>query len=141
MFGDIVYAHNIDDKYNSVIKDFVKSVASAGGYLFKLIGKEFVPAEEVDSNNHAVAYHYLNKVNSYTTQYRRSRNDTDVYYTSYTGDLPELLTETALSDCILDDIDEDKTAKLDYESLVYYYLTCMVFGLVDSVQKNLNIKT
>lgn len=141
MFGDIVYAPNIDDTYNSVIKDFVKSVASAGGYLFKLIGKEFVPAEEVDSNNHAVAYHYLNKVNSYTTQYKRSRNDTDVYHTPYTGDLPELLTETALSDCILDNIDEDKTAKLDYESLVYYYLTCMVFGLVDSVQKNLNIKT
>ena len=30
---------------------------------------------------------------------------------------------------------------LDYSSLTEYYVTCMAFGLVDSVMKNLNVKT
>ena len=43
---------------------------------------------------------------------------------------------------IKDNINSNKISYLlDYNSLVEYYTICMAFGLVDSVQKNLNIKS
>jgi len=43
---------------------------------------------------------------------------------------------------IQDNINDSKISYLlDYNSLVEYYTICMAFGLVDSVQKNLNIKS
>ena len=144
MFGDAVMAPNTESDYEGTIKAFVKSVAGAGGYLFKIIGKDFIPAKLNGDDGKAIGYHVPNKVNDYRTQYRRYRHNGNNEYEIIDDDLlptPENLTEGALTDCILDDEEQEKFAKLDYASVVYYYLTCMVFGLVDSVQKNLNIKT
>ena len=143
MFGDIVQSTNTAIFTEGTIKNFVKSVAAAGGYLFNSIGKELVPCattERIDDTDRQVTYHIPNKVSDYKTQYERSRNGSDINYTPYQGDL-NVVTESALEECILDDPEQSRTAKLDYESVVYYYTTCMAFGLVDSVQKNLNIKT
>jgi hypothetical protein len=143
MFGDIVQSTNTAVYTEGTIKNFVKSVAAAGGYLFNSIGKDLVPCattQRIDDTDRQVTYHIPNKVSDYKVQYQRSREGTDMIYTPYQGDL-STLTESALEDCILDDPEESRIAKLDYESVVYYYTTCMAFGLVDSVQKNLNIKT
>lgn len=143
MFGDIVQSTNTAIYTEGTIKNFVKSVAAAGGYLFNSIGKELVPCatiERIDGTDRQVTYHIPNKVSDYRTQYARTRIGSDVIYSPYQGDL-NTLTESALEECILDDPEQSRTAKLDYESVVYYYTTCMALGLVDSVQKNLNIKT
>ena len=152
MFGDFVYAPNTENVENS-IQSFVKSVAGGGGFLFDLVGKRKVDADTlVDSKQQA--YHKYDSeidpitgktkiytyVNDYTTQYERSRDGSTTIYTPYEGDLVNL-TPSYLEDCVVGDIAEGKNPKLDYESVVYYYVTCMVLGLVDSVQKNLNIKT
>ena len=140
MFGDIVTSATTRPVVEERIQQFVKSVAAAGGYLFKLIGKEFIPSD-TQENGEYVVYHAENKVPDYKIQYTKTRVGTNVIYTPGEGDLDDNLSEGALTDCILDNLDEEKIAKLDYASVVYYYLTCMIFGLVDSVQKNLNIKT
>ena len=139
MFGDIVDAPNTSAYTESTIKNFVRSIASAGGYLFEQIGKDLVPCKATDEQGQ-ITYHKPNKVSDCRIQYERTRNGSDLIFTPYQGDIHEL-TEAALSSCILDDQDENRIAKLDYDSIVYYYTTCMVLGLVDSVQKNLNIKT
>ena len=152
MFGDFVYAPNTENVENSV-QSFVKSVAGGGGFLFDTVGKRKVDADTlVDSKQQA--YHKYDSeidpitgktkiytyVNDYTTQYLRSRDGSTMIYSPYEGDLVNL-TPSYLEDCIVGDIAEGKNPKLNYESVVYYYVTCMVLGLVDSVQKNLNIKT
>lgn len=139
MFGDIVDAPNTRVYTESTIQSFVRSVAAGGGYLFEQIGKDFVGCD-VTENDKQVAYHKPNKVSDFKKQYIRTRVEGNPVYTEYTGDL-NTVTEGSLLDCILDDVDENKIAKLDFDSVVYYYTTCMAFGLVDSVQKNLNIKT
>lgn len=39
------------------------------------------------------------------------------------------------------DIDNNRPSELNFQSVSEYYTICMVLGLVDSVMKNLNIKT
>lgn len=144
MFGDIVDSPNTSVYTEGTIKNFVRSVAAGGGFLFDRVGKDLVGCKETyeDETGHAQqrTYHKPNEVSDYKIQYVRTRTDTDIIYTPTQGDLHDL-TEGAITDCILDNADTGHVAPLDYESLVYYYTTCMVFGLVDSVQKNLNIKT
>lgn len=139
MFGDIVDSPMSRPYTESTIKNFVHSVAKAGGYLFEYIGKDLVPCSNLEDNKQ-VTYHIPNKVSDCRTQYVRTRVEGNNVFTPYTGDIHEL-NEGALTDCILDDLEQEKVAKLDYDSIVYYYTTCMVLGLVDSVQKNLNVKT
>lgn len=152
MFGDFVYGPQTEGVQRS-IKSFVKSVAAAGGYLFDQIGKRWVPCNTVVDNT-PQAYHKYDTeidpetgrtkvytyVSDYRTQYRRSRVGQDQNYDPYPGEL-QTLNIGHLQDCIIGDISQGKNPSLDYRSIVYYYVTCMVLGLVDSVQKNLNIKT
>lgn len=152
MFGDMVYAPNTENVEQS-IQQFVKSVAGGGGFLFDLIGKRKVPAKPNDSL-HPRAYRAYDSeidlntgltkiytyVSDYAKQYTRIRVDQNSEYIETIGDLQNL-TPAYLEECVVGDIELGKNPKLDYESIVYYYVTCMVLGLIDSVQKNLNIKT
>lgn len=50
-------------------------------------------------------------------------------------------TELDLKNLVIPDVDTGKLASLNFQSVSEYYTICMVLGLVDSVMKNLNIKT
>lgn len=140
MFGDIVKNSN-DTVYTRRIQDFVQNVAYGGGYMFNAIGKNFEDINLTDDDS--ICYHTVGTVPDVAIQYKRGGSE----YATYTKsgyDVPtDIFTrQSYLDTCINPVIDGEKnTPFLNYDSAVHYYTTCMVFGLVDSVQKNLNIKT
>lgn len=85
---------------------------------------------------------YVTYVPDVTKQYIRN---------TLTGDLSlkvdgEKITEDLLSldnlkQCLYGSEKDNAEKSLNFESLLDYYVICMAFGLVDSVQKNLNIKS
>lgn len=137
MFGDIVTNSSTAAYAQDRICNFVEKIAKAGGYLFKHIGKKLVPVGSIDGN--ALSYHTIGTVPDYRTQYKRISGNT--YEIDHTVDNDASIDD--LEKCILvPDVNQTQyIPSLNYESASYYYTTCMVFGLVDSVQKNLNIKT
>lgn len=157
MFGDFVYAPNTESVSTGTMQNLVKNVAGAGGYLFNAIEKIPIPCDELlpgeDKNQRA--YHdatithdpVTNKdvvttyVSDVTQQYVRTRDENGNHYTPHTSSEIDVTSVGNLIQCIIDDSENDYRAPLDYPSLVYYYTTCMALGLVDSVEKNLNIKT
>ena len=135
MFGDIVNNSNIQAYVKGMIGKFVQGIAYGGGYIFQQLGKTF-KAIGTDPNDNTYLYHTIGVVPDFKQQYIR-KNDVFV-------EDEHLLNEAdadALKRCIIETEGEDYIPSLNYKSAVYYYTTCMVFGLVDSVQKNLNIKT
>ena len=134
MFGDIVNNTNIQAYVKGYIQDFVRSIAYGGGYIFQQLGKTFKPIGE-DPNDNTYLYHTIGVVPDFKQQYIR-KNDIFV-----AGSVLEKASSDALKRCVLETEGEDYIPALNYDSSVYYYTTCMIFGLVDSVQKNLNIKT
>ena len=153
MFGDIVYGPQQQTTYKSNIAKFVKSVSGAGNYIFNELGKEF--KDIVDPNTGEtishVAYRTVNTVPNADSQYtRRSDGKTfdKIDRLTSSDDLNPSRSDinfgiNLLKSCILETESGDNTISpyLDYKSAIYYYTICMAFGLVDSVQKNLNIKT
>lgn len=141
MFGDFVGINTNDVKAR--IKEFVKQVAFGGGYVFKQVGKNF-SEELADRYGYANKYSAVdqngipkNQVPNY--MYQAFRDTTNNY--TYTK-LSNEASQTNLTDLILQDPNNtDHKPILNYKSLCEYYTTCMAFGLVDSVQKNLNIKS
>lgn len=151
MFGDFVdgvsgssgqYA-NVKNK----IASFVQRIALAGGYTFKAIGKTFSTSDS-DSYGYNDKYSATdengvpkNQVPNYLYQAVRSKSGTSTYY-DFTQ-LSDEATEKDLKELLLQDESGESTATvgLDYRALCEYYTICMAFGLVDSVQKNLNIKS
>lgn len=161
MFGDFVYAPNTETVSKATIQNLVKNVAGAGGYLFNSIGKvpvlceELLPSENPEEQKNHRAYHdaivthdpvtdkdiITTYVSDVTQQYVRTKDGTKEYYNAYPSSEIDVTSVGNLIQCIIDDSENDYKAPLDYPSLVYYYTTCMTLGLVDSVEKNLNIKT
>lgn len=143
MFDDFVHSAK-NGGYQSSIRAFVKSIAKAGGYIFTSLGKTFDDIGENPGDN-SKFYHVPDHVPDYTIQYKRSAVQTWEHGYDTQSDADSLIaTEGDLKDCI--DEYEDaagmvNTPYLNYNSALYYYVICMAFGLVDSVQKNLNIKT
>ena len=136
MFGDIAtYAGNTGA--NSSIQEFVRRVSKAGGYIFKEMGKTFVNVKnELDPNSNEYAYHTPNVVPDYRTQYQRNNKTYSIKETVENAEYNDLLF------CIGGEQDgESVEGYVNFNSLSNYYATCMTFGLVDSVQKNLTIKT
>lgn len=140
MFDDIIYNSNNATNVNSSIQKFVTAVTKAGAYLFKEIGKKFVIVNPNKGGNTDAAYHIIDTVPDYRTQYTRQN---EVYTPISNPNLPSLeqLSSTYVTDAVFDNDGSGTKANLNYNSLLYYYTTCMIFGLVDSVQKNLTIKT
>lgn len=145
MFGDIVYGSNSTlDQLQNTISQFVQRVALSGGYLFDYLKKkrgdysEGYHAEKVVDGQKTGES--LNQVPDYTKQYKRQMNST--------GGWEYVLKETTrqgtmndLQELIIPDIDQNKQQYLNFQAVSEYYTICMVLGLVDSVMKNLNIKT
>ena len=156
MFGDFVYAPSTESVAESTIQNLVKNVAGAGGYLFNSIGKATTPCDVLlPGGESGKAYHFADVtrdpvsqkeivttyVSDVTQQFVRTRDDSGSHYTGHTSSEIDVTSPGNLMQCIIDDSENDYVAPLDYPSLVYYYTTCMALGLVDSVEKNLNIKT
>jgi hypothetical protein len=139
MFGDIVINSN-NYEYKGFIRNFMTNIAYSGGYLFHAVGKNF---EDVHKDaGDSVCYHIVNTVPDFNIQYKRGGTTYSTYTKSGFVVPNDVYSGSYLTECISSTIDEaENIPYLNYNSAVYYYTTCMAFGLVDSVQKNLNIKT
>lgn len=154
MFGDIVFGSGETSTHKNKISNFVKSISSAGNYIFTKIGKNFSNIVDIETGETLsnIAYRTINTVPDCDNQFTR-RSDGKLYSLvdrENNSSLNPLRTDSTrfninlLNSCI--SITEDSNGNpinpyLDYTTAVYYYTICMAFGLVDSVQKNLNIKT
>lgn len=154
----------------SILSKFVEGVAKAGGYCFNYIGKTFNPdyskkyagcdvvqrfnedgtpakapvVEGSDDEKFVYDYYPNNTVPDFRYQYRRSMSGgINVYDLDTKLTDAEAFNPSNLND-LLFPVPEGETQvspMLDLRSAVEYYVICMAFGLVDSVQKNMNVKT
>lgn len=151
MFGDIVTGSGLSEtQAQSVIKNFVKQVSLSGGYIYgnNLLKKRF-------SNTKDDLYGYNNGYNARITigDVEVPANQVPNYRKHFTKTMPSGITTWIASDTddpegtiadlvnLIGDPDNDINGWIDFQSLSEYYTICMAFGMVDSVQKNLNIKT
>ena len=158
MFGDFVprytYGSSVKDiKMETHLHRLVENISLGGGYLFNMIGKHFGEYEKgynayINDGLNKSIYASANQVPNYMIQYERlpGKGDNGEPLYSVIGRRPNRSQEQALNDLrhlILNYEDESESynAILDYKSVSEYYVVCMAFGLVDSVMKNLNVKT
>ena len=140
MFDDIETGIQSKDSQVEVLQEMVKGVAKAGHYIFKTLGKNFGDYSE-GYNAITADGTSRNQVPDYKKQYKR------IVDTS--GNNQFVLKNEEIQDGTSNDLDllinpfntSNVVNRLDYNSLVEYFTICMAFGLVDSVQKNLNVKT
>ena len=135
MWGDLVGDANTEAK----IAGFVQKVARAGGYIFDSIGK----THTTDDANHGYDQEYSVKgqVPDYTWQAVRHPELLNKPG-EYTFSQKSPASSNELIDFLItSEEDATITKGIDYDSLCEYYTICMAFGMVDSVQKNLNIKS
>lgn len=156
MFDDFVHGGNLGNTLTvtqQIIKNMVKQVSFAGGYLFDYIEKEYSDnpdnhygydegyeaIKQISIGEDETTWVPSNQVPNYRRQFRKKLN----------GDQQEFLlketiatkgTFTNLTDLIAGDTENQIAPWFDFRSLSEYYTICMAFGLVDSVQKNMNIK-
>lgn len=146
MFGDLVRGSgSTDTDLQNAITNLVKNVALSGGYLFDFLKKTKGAYEDGYNAEKLVdgkpSGESLNQVPDYTTQYRRTLEAGGGSTFTPISQEPVQGIRQNLVDLLIPDIDSGRKAILDYQSLAEYYTICMVLGLVDSVMKNLNIKT
>lgn len=135
MFGDIIKSGELDDAKNDIV-NFVHQVALGGGYCFTNIKKNFGPYEDgYNGDTNGIS---KNQVPDYTQQYERKINDLNKFVIKGTINPA---TQTDLINLLIPDDDLGRIQILNFDSLSEYYTICMILGLIDSVQKNLNIKT
>lgn len=158
MFGDFVprYTYGASDrdiKMRNHLHRLVENISLSGGYLYDMIGKHFgeynkgYNAYIKDGKNKSI-YASANQVPNYMVQYERipGKGDNGEPLYSISTIRQQRSIDEKLNDLrhlILDYTDEVESynAILDYKSVSEYYVVCMAFGLVDSVMKNLNVKT
>ena len=145
MFGDLVHGSNFSEaELQTSIQKLVKSVTLGGGYLFDYLKKgrgsyeDGYSAEELDESGSKTGKS-LNMVPDYTKQYQRKSAGSGWQYVLKSTINPG--TQNDLRDLCIPDMDNNKPSALNFQSISEYYTICMVLGLVDSVMKNLNIKT
>lgn len=155
MLGDIVPKYNDPTEQGnqkSLLRDFIKSITLAGGFIFDTLGKGMSDTI-VDEYGYKEGYGYKstipgypqiskNMVPNYRYQSKRTLNGNTNTYTY--NRIPDAVY-TDLQNAICETRDEfgnlQHLPTLDYRSILEYYVICMAFGMVDSVQKNLNIKS
>lgn len=145
MFGDMVWGKNSTElDLQKSITTLVQNVTYSGGYLFDYLKKH---KGSYDDGYNKELYvdgvatgKSLNQVPNYQTQYVRNISSTG----SNVYEIKENIRagqKTDLQNLIIPDNDQGIAENLNFQSLSEYYTICMVLGLVDSVMKNLNIKT
>jgi len=152
MFGipkDKMTYTNVDNA-KSTLREFVKSVAKAGAYCFANIGKIPVSSEgeggDCVSRYKAVEEGDLIKeyVPDLSYQFYYNQDNKRVYlpqnentFATIKKDIDNLLKCIHTRD---KDNNEIKN-RLNFTSVSEYYTICMAFGLIDSILKNMNIKS
>lgn len=159
MFGDLVNGSGLNETQSKkIIQNLVNHVALAGGYLFgnELMKKSFSESEEdhygydtgynavgdkIDRSGNTLKNVPLNQVPNYRKQFKKELDSGgNQIYSLKPNEIVKDVDVTDLT-AILGDEDNNIAPWFDYRSLSEYYTICMAFGLVDSVQKNLNIKS
>lgn len=153
MFGDLVYGSNgTEQQLKNSISNFVQKVAKSGGYLFDFLKKN-KGKYETDNIEEGAGYNAevykegkptgesKNQVPDYTIQYEKYLSPGGSWEFREKGGDPIKGTQLDLQDLIIPDVDQGKQASLNFQATSEYYTICMTLGLVDSVMKNLNIKT
>lgn len=136
MFDDIE-TNLTYNEYSPIIQNMVKGVAKAGHFIFSQLQKNF---GDYEYGYNAITEEGTskNQVPDYRTQYTRIADNNGNKFFAKEQTEPDG-TGNDLNSLINANL--DTTNLLDYTSLIEYYTICMIFGLFDSVQKNLNIKT
>ena len=158
---------NADKRIMYHIPRLVKGIAKAGGYIFdeilhKHLGEySYRYNKYIDKGEGSSIFDSANQVPNYKIQYVRYPNQNDVDLKYLIKNLQKDDNDNIILDStyfgnnlsvgyLIDDSADIETINLygrgnkpilDYTSLTEYYVTCMAFGLVDSVMKNLNVKT
>lgn len=146
MFDDFVPKKEDLSIEKASITNFVKSISRAGGYIFTRLGKGF-HNEDINVGDEAQnpGYSIKHYVPQATQQWEKyETNDGKILYRKKSGPPEDPFISDDLYNCIFSHtnlIGKTEEAYCDYRSLVEYYTVCMAFGLLDSVQKNLTIKT
>ena len=153
MFGDLVYGSNgTEQQLKIAISKFVEKVARSGGYLFDFLKKK-KGKYETDDVTEGAGYNaevYVdgvptgeskNQVPDYSIQYIKELSPSGQWVFKEKEQEPIVGKQLDLQDLIIPDTDSNKLASLNFQAASEYYTICMVLGLVDSVMKNLNIKS
>ena len=170
MFGDFYPKGATEIGYTQAkLTKLVEGIAKTSGYLYTQLGKNF--SESIYDNygyNDKTGYnaylekngikyykHSINQVPNYKHQFYATYVDNELQYNvkpelcqDGTSDDGKYLLGLIDDELVSEDIKYKDTSSnntfynlLDYTSLVEYYTICMAFGLVDSVMKNLNLKS
>lgn len=135
---DTIYSNEAN--YRELLSNAVRYIAKGGGYIFDKLRKNL----EKIGDHTGMVYKLekdgisLNCVSDYRQQYRRVPGES-----SYEEDhVDPSAVANDLLECIGTTIDDlQHTPYLDLRSTVEYYVICMVFGMVDSVLKNMELKS
>lgn len=144
MFGKI---KTINDGFETNLQTAVRYVALSGGYIFDQLEKNMLESPE-DNPGYSYEVGYKsdipsNYVSNYKRQLERSLNSSGSAF-SFKDNVELQGSEQNLrATLLLDESDPDNPVEpyIDYIALSEYYVICMAFGLIDSVVKNLNLKT
>lgn len=149
MFGKLVYSSSLEANIKNHIKRFVKGISAAGGYIFDQLHKNYGPPKDkynaIVTNELGEFVSSRNQVPDYRIQYKREFDEerNEYVYKSLDETITDS-TENSLIDAILGNKESEENIILplvDYRSLVEYYVIIMAFGMLDSIEKNLNIKS
>lgn len=133
MFDDIETGEENEGNAQENIAHFVEATTRAGGYIFEELKKSF--------GDHSDGYKVKGQVPEYAIYYEKFI-DGDIVFKENEEKTREFVP--VVQEDLLNYVEADPNNPrytVDYRSLVEYYTICMIFGLVDSVQKNLTIKT
>lgn len=164
MWGDFLSSGNSNESTDTKVMNtkeniqlFTKTVAKTGGWIFSEVGHTFSDKSEDDygykfkysaTPSYNVDGNPIIQVPNWKYQCSRyiaagSEGQATKKW-SKLADKELKVDETTLRNAIMQYLNPDGTTSVpmvDYKSLAEYYTICMAFGLVDSVQKNLNIKS
>lgn len=153
MLGDDKHSSSIE-VYQDKVQKFVKSISLSGGYIFQYLQKNFgnqtdeylktiqLTKQDEETGNEITYTSSYNQVPDYRVQYEKVFSNNS--YQFVPKDTPgELGTRGFLLQTLNGDQDQEIEIppSLDYTSLIEYYVILMAFGMTDSIQKNLNIKS
>ena len=127
----------------STLQSFMERIGLGGGFVFESIGKSL--SEDASKKyGYQDEYFKYNCVPNYKHQVSmKVESGMQPTFTFSENALPPATLEN-LRDLVLGYTDEGGTFHTPYVnfiSLAEYYTTCMAFGLLDSVQKNLNVRS
>lgn len=160
MFGKFVYTPNLEDTYKRSIQNFVYHISLSGGFIFETLNKNFglqtdeylktIELNVIDNNTGEIINTTTssnNQVPDYRQQYEK-KLILDDHQTQNYKYIPlaypaEQGNQTIAIETLVGDYEHDIDVPpiLDYRSLVEYYVILMAFGMTDSIEKNLNIKS